>query len=114
MPYKDKSKRNYKRENSNPNNKDARKRYKSSEKGKLANKRYRLKKLCNITLEDWEQQYKVQRGCCALCGRAFLDMKVQTDHNHKTGKFRGLLCVSCNTLIGWYENNKDKICNYTG
>jgi len=27
------------------------------------------------------------------------------DHNHVTGKVRGLLCVSCNTTLGRLENN---------
>ena len=30
--------------------------------------------------------------------------KLCVDHNHKTGKVRGMLCFSCNTLIG---NGKD-------
>ena len=31
------------------------------------------------------------------------------DHEHKTKKFRGLLCSVCNRQLGWYENNKENI-----
>ena len=34
------------------------------------------------------------------------------DYDHKTLKFRGLLCSVCNRQLGWYENNKEKIERY--
>lgn len=36
-------------------------------------------------------------GVCECCGKAG---KVHWDHDHTTGKFRGWLCVSCNTGLG--------------
>lgn len=36
-------------------------------------------------------------GQCELCGKVG---KVHWDHDHETGKFRGWLCVSCNTGLG--------------
>ena len=50
--------------------------------------------------------YEQQNGVCAICGKP--ETKVQygkiqpltVDHNHETGKVRGLLCFNCNIAIG--------------
>ena len=51
-----------------------------------------------------------QKGKCAMCQRPFnvidkfgkVHRKPFLDHNHKTGKIRGLLCDRCNShRIGW-------------
>lgn len=43
---------------------------------------------------------------CELCGRK---CKTLYDHNHGTGQFRGWLCVKCNTMVGFIENNRDLV-----
>jgi len=51
-----------------------------------------------------------QQGCCAICGVDF-GSKLRTnkgrqyaiDHNHSTGKVRGLLCMACNMYLGQME-----------
>jgi hypothetical protein len=53
-------------------------------------------------------------GVCALCGRF---RKMNRDHDHKTGKERGLLCHGCNRSLGILESwtrriGKDKIRAY--
>jgi hypothetical protein len=39
---------------------------------------------------------------CAICGRAEPNGRGRwhIDHDHKTGKVRGLLCNNCNVLLG--------------
>lgn len=37
-------------------------------------------------------------GCGICCGEA-----TEIDHDHESGKVRGALCQSCNTLLGWFE-----------
>jgi len=53
---------------------------------------------------------KVQRGKCAICGRALSGLRILRsaclDHDHKTGEIRGVLCHPCNLVIG---NAKDSI-----
>lgn len=39
----------------------------------------------------------VVRGNCEICGG---NTKIAYDHDHKTGKFRGWLCMKCNTALG--------------
>jgi hypothetical protein len=47
---------------------------------------------------------KIQDGKCAICTREFRSQKeTHRDHDHETGKARGLLCSSCNTCLGHYE-----------
>jgi len=42
-----------------------------------------------------------QGGCCAICNKAEMSFskRLSLDHNHKTGKLRGLLCYRCNKFI---------------
>lgn len=41
---------------------------------------------------------RVQGGACAIC-RQVSDGTLHVDHDHETGKVRGLLCFDCNTAI---------------
>lgn len=64
-----------------------------------------------MTVEDYKKLYDEQDGVCAICGgkqvgRGQAKNTLSVDHNHTTGKIRGLLCTNCNTGIG---NLKDKI-----
>jgi hypothetical protein len=54
-----------------------------------------------------------QNNCCKICGRAEYGQKrLAIDHDHVTGKVRGLLCASCNTKLGWYEKFSSEIEGY--
>ena len=53
-----------------------------------------------------------QDGKCALCGTTEIkgnSKYFSVDHDHKTGRVRGLLCTVCNTDLGVYEKWKDKL-----
>ena len=39
---------------------------------------------------------EAQDGRCAICGNKPRKRRLDVDHNHKTGKVRGLLCRRCN------------------
>lgn len=61
-----------------------------------------------ITLEEYNQLLENQNGGCAICGTANAgkDRKYFCiDHNHKTGKVRGLLCPKCNQGIGLLQDS---------
>lgn len=44
---------------------------------------------------------------CEICGRDKVQAKreLHVDHNHETGKIRGVLCFHCNLLIGFLERD---------
>jgi len=69
----------------------------------------RLKKL-GLSLEDFETMWLVQNGLCAICQKPLKRTQhgYGVDHNHKTGKVRGLLCNGCNTGLGFLEKTEWK------
>lgn len=60
-----------------------------------------LRATYGITLAEYNVILAYQNGVCAVCGRPPKKQSLHVDHNHKTGKVRGLLCWTCNLdLIG--------------
>lgn len=83
-------------------------------------------KLYNGNILDITQEqlidYREKQLTCEICGKPldecvkwnskFAPKHFCIDHDHKTLKFRGLLCSVCNRQLGWYENNKENIERY--
>ena len=61
---------------------------------------YQLKALYGISNSDYEFILSSQGGVCAICGLPNNGRNFAIDHDHETGKIRGLLCVGCNAGIG--------------
>ena len=40
-----------------------------------------------------------QGGECAICGHSAHSRRFVLDHDRKTGKVRGHLCIQCNTML---------------
>lgn len=52
---------------------------------------------------DFNRHFQIQGGLCKLCSRhqSEFDRALCVDHDHETGKFRALLCASCNrNMVG--------------
>jgi len=64
---------------------------------------YHLVTKYGLTLTEYDALIVAQGGCCAICEKP--SIKLVVDHNHKTGRVRGLLCGLCNTAIGILENS---------
>jgi len=79
-------------------------RKKNRHKVKEQNKKSKLKMKYGLTIEQRQQIYLNQNGCCACCGKAIPYEEINTDHNHKTGKVRGLICQRCNIGMGFLDN----------
>lgn len=59
-----------------------------------------LKRKYKITVEEYDRILLDQGGGCKLCFRKPGERKLHTDHDHKTGKVRGILCHQCNWFLG--------------
>lgn len=74
-------------------------------------RRRHLWKNFGMLLEEYEQLLAAQNGRCAICRRAEDKKWIQdrtgfvVDHDHKTGKNRGILCHSCNVGLGLYGDD---------
>lgn len=69
----------------------------------------KFKRYYGLSLEDIdkiliEQQYK-----CKLCGASLIETKRCIDHDHKTGKVRGILCQCCNTGLGMFHDDPKQL-----
>lgn len=59
-----------------------------------------LKRKYGISLQDYNMRLADQGGVCAVCGLTSTNgTRLHVDHNHTTGKVRGLLCSPCNLLV---------------
>ena len=51
----------------------------------------------------YEQMLAAQGGGCAICGTPPRNRRLDVDHDHRTGRVRGLLCWTCNHhILGKY------------
>jgi len=76
------------------------------EMGRKASRKHSMKKL-GISQEEVDHFYEIQCSRCAIC---FITEKehgklLALDHNHATGKARGLLCQQCNTGLGNFKDD---------
>lgn len=75
---------------------------------------WQLQKKYGISLDDFNTMWEKCNGNCEICGSSMklpvkrkgqpLDV-VAVDHDHETGKVRGLLCNACNKAIGLLRDN---------
>ncbi len=64
------------------------------------------------TIEDYEAAIDKQNGRCLICNdlptaSGHRSKRLHIDHNHITGKFRGLLCSRCNVAVGFFRDNTE-------
>ncbi len=70
---------------------------------------YLLRKY-GITAEDYDRRLEEQGGVCAICKEARPEERtLHVDHDHDTGKIRGLLCFRCNNAIGDLRDDVDLV-----
>ena len=50
---------------------------------------------------------RLQGGRCAICGAEQGNRRFHLDHDHATGRARGLLCHSCNLGLGAFRDNPE-------
>jgi len=75
-------------------------------KMKERSKIYSLNKSYGLTLEDVQHRKVQQNFRCAICKH---EKNLCVDHDHKSGRNRGMLCKSCNFGIGYFHDNVDNL-----
>lgn len=53
-----------------------------------------------ISLAEYEEMLANQGGGCAICGAMPNGKHLDVDHDHQTGKVRGIVCNDCNVAMG--------------
>jgi len=72
-------------------------------------RKHNYKNRYGISVEEYDALFAKQNGVCAICERPEKLTKggklhtLAVDHNHETHQVRGLLCMSCNTKLGYFE-----------
>jgi hypothetical protein len=76
-------------------------------------RRSNLKKNYGISVEEYNQLLISQGGKCKICESPNPKSKRYenfcVDHDHRTGKIRGLLCTSCNRMIGLVHDDIESL-----
>ncbi len=59
-----------------------------------------------ITIEQYDAMLAAQGGGCFICGRPPReDISLHVDHDHSTGKVRGILCFCCNNALADFQES---------
>jgi hypothetical protein len=75
-------------------------------------KSYFLTKNYGITLGKYNLMLFTQNGLCAICRNLSKDKRKKylcVDHDHQTGKNRGLLCSKCNIGVGQFNDSAENL-----
>lgn len=74
---------------------------------------HRYRKL-GVSRDEYLAVLQGQLGACAICGKNEQPVEggrrgLHLDHDHVTGKRRGVLCSKCNQLLGWVKDSVEHL-----
>lgn len=89
--------------------------FRATPQGKLVRHHQKLAAY-GLTAADYESMLAEQGGVCACCGqpetarhRSGTLFQLAVDHDHDTGRVRGLLCAVCNRALGLLGDSADRV-----
>lgn len=78
--------------------------------GLTISRRERKLREYGLTTAAYDALVVQQAGRCAICPEQYSDSKpLHVDHCHTTGDVRGLLCLRCNTALGLFQDDTDRL-----
>jgi len=84
--------------------------YQASGRKAAAARKSHLKRRFGMTPEQYDAMLQDQGGVCLLCGRPpRSSYSLHVDHDHGSGRVRGLLCFSCNNALGDFADDPDRL-----
>ena len=84
---------------------------KNAEKIKEYQRKHRLKSFYGISIESYKELLLRQNGVCGICSNGPECQKhpLSVDHDHITGRIRGILCSNCNSALGLMKENIENL-----
>lgn len=69
--------------------------------------------IVDMTYDRYNELLERQNHCCAVCSthKSKFKKALCVDHNHATGKARGLLCDNCNRALGYLKESEEIVHN---
>jgi hypothetical protein len=73
----------------------------------------RAAKVYGLTYEEVVEMRESSNGICQCCNRPGLHhhKRLVIDHDHSTGKVRGLICSRCNSILGFAQDDLQTLKN---
>ncbi|MEZ0067481.1 hypothetical protein ABIA32_003494 [Streptacidiphilus sp. MAP12-20] len=62
-----------------------------------------------MTEADYDAMLKAQLGVCLICLICLSPKPEHVDHDHETGRVRGILCFACNAALGQMKDRPDAL-----
>jgi hypothetical protein len=103
-------KKEYKaKKESDPKLKEKQAKYRENAKDKGWQRTHYLKHRYGMTTKEYDAMFLSQGKACAICKSVNPRAKVgwHIDHDHATGKVRGILCRFCNIMLGNARDNAE-------
>jgi hypothetical protein len=78
---------------------------------------HQLRRDYDLTTEEFYEMIRDQDYKCLICNEFFEPTLINhgktpcVDHDHKTGKVRGILCHKCNLGLGYFDDNMKSLKN---
>jgi hypothetical protein len=81
-------------------------RRRSTPEARLRERAAHLMRKYGMTIEQYDAMLEAQGGGCFICGRSPRDdISLHVDHDHSTGKVRGILCFRCNNALADFNED---------